>query len=415
MHAFLYVTLPAICLLLVFALGELVVRKPRRQNVWLAITFIAFALVLLRAFLLFSGWMSAVPFLYESTLAANFWIGPLSYFYIRAAVGLENEFASPAGGIRGAPNEYPDAGAGESMNTDAGRREPSNRATFSNWTRLWPHFLPGLLAWMLVVPNMLQPAATTTSRITLAMQFFDGATDALLRDLYMLLTPLALVHVAIYLGLLIRSMLLVLNLETLRRQETARAFLVMTAMSLISTACAFTGILFAIRALVEFAIGLLALVVPLMYLFQKRYPDLFEILEGLLRAEREKRARYAQSQLAGVDLKKLERRLRELMDTERVYRREDLTLPALATLLETTPHRLSEYLNKIQQISFSDFVNRHRVQAARELLLERRDETVLAIAYEVGFNSKSAFNKAFVRFAGSSPTRFRKRARRSKD
>ena len=325
--------------------------------------------------------------------------------FIRAAVGLESETAKPFGASDDAAQQTADENAGPSGS--------GNHLSLSNVAGLWPHFLPGLVACMLVIPNLFQTATVTTSRIVLAMDFFDGATDAVWQDPYMLLTLLALIHVAIYLGLLIRSMLLVLNLETLRRQESARAFLVMTAISLVSTACAFTGILFAVRALVEFAIGLLALVVPLMYLFQKRYPDLFEVLEALLRAEREKRARYAQSQLAGVDLEKLERRLAELMDTERVYRREDLTLPALATLVETTPHRLSEYLNKIQQVSFSDFVNRHRVQTARELLLARPDETVLSIAFEVGFNSKSAFNKAFVRFAGSSPTRFRKQGQRS--
>jgi AraC-like DNA-binding protein len=375
MQAFLYVTPPAVCLLIVFAAGELVVRNVRRQNVWLALIYVAYALVLTRAFLLFSGWMRAAPILYESTLPANFWIGPLIYFYIRAAVD----------------------GPGV-----AGRR------LLPNPRGIAPHFVPGLLAFLLVIPNAPQPAAATIERYVDAMRWIDGAAGGAPRDLYTLLTPLALAHVAVYLGLIVRSMLLLLNLEHLRRQATVRAFLAMTALSLVSTAIAFAGIATATRAMVEFAIGLLALVVPLMYLLQKRYPDLFEVLEGLLRAERAKRAPYPQSHLAGVDLEQLGRRLARLMDQERVYRREDLSMPVLAQLMETTPHRLSEYLNSVESVSFSDFVNQRRVRAARELLVSRPDQTVLSIAYEVGFNSKSAFNKAFARFTGESPTRFRK-------
>ena len=375
MHAFLYISLPAICLLCVFAVGELVVRNIRGRNVWLALIFFAFALVLLRAFLLFSGWMSAVPVLYESTIAVNFWIGPLIYFYLRDALGL----------------------------TRVG-----DRPLRVNLRRMAPHFVPGLVVFLLVLPNTLQPADVIRERIAVGMQHFADAPNVMREDPYMLLTPLALVHVAVYLGLLVVAMLSLLNLESLRRQETVRAFLILTALALISTASGFTGIAAGLRAPVEFAIGLLALVAPLTYLFQKRYPDLFEVLEGLLRTEREKRARYLQSRLAGVDLEQLERRLSELMDGERVYRREDLSLPALAALLQTTPHRLSEYLNNHQQISFSEFVNRRRVEASRELLRTRPDQTVLSIAYDVGFNSKSAFNKAFVRYTGVSPTEFRK-------
>lgn len=393
MGTFLYVTLPSVFLLCVFAAGELVVRNVRRQNVWLALIFVAYALVLVRAFLLLSGWMLSVPVLYESTLPVNFWIGPLIYFYIREAVGLDGRAVGPG-----------DAAIGLAGETD--------RAPCSNLRGIRLHFLPGLLVLLLLIPNVAQPAAVTIERLVGAMELIDGVAYTLPRDPYALLTPLALVHVAIYLGLLVRSMVLLLNLENLRRQETLRAFLAMATIALISTTAAFAGIVTATRAMVEFSIGLLALVVPLMYLFQKRYPDLFDVLEDLVRTEREKRARYIQSQLAGVDLETLERRLMELMDQEHVYRQDDLSMPMLAELLETTPHQLSEYLNNIQSISFSDFINQRRVHAARESLLSRPDQTVLSIAYEVGFNSKSAFNKAFARYAGVSPTRFRKKAGR---
>ena len=129
---------------------------------------------------------------------------------------------------------------------------------------------------------------------------------------------------------------------------------------------------------------------------------------------RARRSTYQQSHLSGVDLRELEERLHRLMDTERLYTRDDLSLPAFAELLGTTPHRLSEYLNTVQRVSFSDYINRRRIDAARELLLSRPNDTVLAIAYDVCFNSKSAFNTAFARFTGASPTAFRKQGQPSK-
>ena len=71
---------------------------------------------------------------------------------------------------------------------------------------------------------------------------------------------------------------------------------------------------------------------------------------------------------------------------------------------------LSLLINERTGMHFYDFVNRYRVEEAKRLLRESilRDElSILGIAYEVGFNSKSSFNTAFKKAAGITPSQYR--------
>ncbi len=120
------------------------------------------------------------------------------------------------------------------------------------------------------------------------------------------------------------------------------------------------------------------------------------------------RGRYERSRLGGVDTPAIVARLRELMELEHLYADEDLSLAGLAAEVRITPHQLSEILNQHLNQSFKHFVNDYRVAAARRLLLEDRERSVLSIAGAVGFASKSSFNAEFARIVGNSPSVFRK-------
>ncbi|MEQ9362813.1 MAG: helix-turn-helix domain-containing protein [Leptospirales bacterium] len=382
MASFEYLALPSAFLLLVFAAGELAVRGIRKRNIVLALIFAGYALILARAWLLFSGWMLSAPFLYETTLPLNFWIGPLTFYYIRAAVGARS----------------------------SGFDAPPARGAASIMRGFHLHLVPGLLVLLILIPNLFEAGHERIERIRAVMSYLHEAGEAP-RDPYVLLLPLGIVHAAIYLGLIMRDMLLLLSVKSLRNESTVRAFLLIAAIALLSSTVAIGGFLTARPDWMRFSIGLLSTIAPLLYILQRRYPSFFNELESLLQKERE-RVRYQRSQLEGVNLENLERRLTELMDGERVYVRDDLSLPGLAEMLDTTPHQLSEYFNHIRNVNFAGYVNGRRVEAAQRLLLLDQDRTVLSIAYEVGFNSKSAFNEAFAKHAGLSPTRFRKSAGR---
>lgn len=102
------------------------------------------------------------------------------------------------------------------------------------------------------------------------------------------------------------------------------------------------------------------------------------------------------------------RSIERAMTEDRVYLTPDLTLEQLATSANLPARTTSNIINRHFNMSFFDFVNYHRVEAAKALLTAEPDKSVLEISELAGFNSKSAFNRFFKKFAGVTPTEFRK-------
>lgn len=105
----------------------------------------------------------------------------------------------------------------------------------------------------------------------------------------------------------------------------------------------------------------------------------------------------------------LEERLGRVMRDDQPWRDAGLTLGDLAARVGTTPHKLSELLNARVQQSFHDYVNGFRVREVQRLLLrpESSARTLLALALEAGFASKSTFNAVFRREVGQAPSAWR--------
>jgi AraC-like DNA-binding protein len=99
-----------------------------------------------------------------------------------------------------------------------------------------------------------------------------------------------------------------------------------------------------------------------------------------------------------------------VMERDKPYLDGDLTLSKLAAKLALPSHHLSQIINERLNQNFFDLVNAHRVEEAKRKLVDpaRRHYSLLAIAEEVGFNSKSAFNAAFKKQANMTPSDFRK-------
>jgi AraC-like DNA-binding protein len=101
--------------------------------------------------------------------------------------------------------------------------------------------------------------------------------------------------------------------------------------------------------------------------------------------------------------------LHKCMLESRPYLKNDLTLAELAELVGVSSHHLSQVINEQFERNYFDFINQFRVQEAEMLLLQSAPKmSVLAIAMESGFNSKTAFYEAFKKRTGMTPTQFRK-------
>lgn len=130
-------------------------------------------------------------------------------------------------------------------------------------------------------------------------------------------------------------------------------------------------------------------------------PKLFQ--EGLKKGR-------TQTQLTSSSAQSLAQRLQDLMEKEKPYLRDDLKIGDLALLIDLPVHHLSEFLNNEVHTNFADYINRYRIQTAKELLSDPmyRSNKILAIAFEAGFSNKATFNRVFKQNTGQTPSAFRK-------
>jgi len=106
---------------------------------------------------------------------------------------------------------------------------------------------------------------------------------------------------------------------------------------------------------------------------------------------------------------KLKNEIIELMKSEKPYLKNELTIYQLARMLSTNTNYLSVVINNDFEYSFVSFINSYRINEAKQLLINKDygQYTIEAISEEVGFNSKSAFNRAFKKFTHQTPSEFR--------
>jgi AraC-like DNA-binding protein len=103
-------------------------------------------------------------------------------------------------------------------------------------------------------------------------------------------------------------------------------------------------------------------------------------------------------------------KLEKIMEEEKPYLNPELTLAELSTRLDIQKHELTDLLNHYIEKNFFSFVNEYRLRSViKKLGNEDYDHlTLMSIAYDSGFNSKSTFNSLFKQFTGTTPSQFRK-------
>lgn len=132
-------------------------------------------------------------------------------------------------------------------------------------------------------------------------------------------------------------------------------------------------------------------------------------------SDTKREGKYLKSGLSEGQLLEYQERLEQVMRSQQLYLQSDLTLPKLARIVGCSVNHLSQVINSAFGVSFFDYLNRYRVERARELLGSNNgpETAILNIAFAVGFNSNSSFYAAFKKYVGQTPAQFRRQQRRS--
>ncbi|MBN2435823.1 MAG: helix-turn-helix domain-containing protein [Spirochaetes bacterium] len=122
-----------------------------------------------------------------------------------------------------------------------------------------------------------------------------------------------------------------------------------------------------------------------------------------------KQKTYKNSSLTPQMIAQYAQEIRLAMVEEELFTDADLTLESLSRHLNLPVHHISQSINTIYKKSFSAFINSFRVEHAKKLMQNSdASKTILQIAFESGFGSKSVFNSAFKKETGTTPTQFGK-------
>lgn len=143
-------------------------------------------------------------------------------------------------------------------------------------------------------------------------------------------------------------------------------------------------------------------------------PELQHATEALGEAAEHQGKKYIKSALGADQSERIARKLLRAMQEDHLYRDPNLTLHSLSGHVGVSLNYASQTLNEYLGQSFFEFVNDWRVKEAIPLI-EADRTTVLAIAYEVGFNSRSSFYSAFKRSTGMTPTAFKAAKKASRE
>ena len=132
-----------------------------------------------------------------------------------------------------------------------------------------------------------------------------------------------------------------------------------------------------------------------------------------LTSRQAQQCKYAKSGLNAELLSDYKERLEIIMLEQQIYLRPDLTLPRLADAVGCSVNHLSQVINAGFEMSFFDYLNRHRIRHAKGLLRKLDDckGAILNVAFTVGFNSNSAFYASFKKCVGQTPAQYRREAK----
>ena len=118
--------------------------------------------------------------------------------------------------------------------------------------------------------------------------------------------------------------------------------------------------------------------------------------------------KYASSPLDQDQYAKLIARLSEYIQKEELYLQADLSLKEVAQNIQSNPSYLSQAINHYLGIGFKDYINRFRIERAKQALLDPQNAllTIEAIGQQCGFQSKSTFFRAFKKETQLTPKQY---------
>jgi AraC-like DNA-binding protein len=347
---------------LLISIGELLVRNRRMENYIFGALLFSFGIVVFQNWFISEGIVIHYPHLFYFHLTFLYFFGPIGYFAYFLTV------------------------------------LPSDRLP----AKMMVYLVPALIAMIFDVCYIFMPG--DEQRALMESLFYGGSCQAWLNMPVRLLMAGAGLQLFLYLGFLLFRFLMIWI-----REGHAMVLLISMAYlayTIFTAEMVYAGHVLPSPGLLKWGNFLISFVLLSAFLVSQRLPRFLQLI-----MEENKKRYSARSRIAGLDVDRVIHDLKYCMDGKEMFLDDELTLKDLADELSITSHQLSQLLNERLSTNFNNYVNQHRIEYAKKLLLNEPDRSVISIAYSVGFNTKSAFYNAFTRLTGTNPQDFRKENR----
>jgi len=342
-----------------FAILHLSYRKKEMLNYLSACLFFSMGCFILYIWSFMTGGIFYAPWLLYSDLAATFFIAPVIYFFVSAISGGDGKLVL-------------------------------KRAY---------HFVPAVLCFFFfIVYNLANPSIVAFYRVY-PVVYPDYnltpviTTTSVLADFWLVIYLIASLKN-------IHELLKNKNNNYIREMQILK--LIIVAMTL-SCSLLFIAHIIKNDGIVVAFLFMSCFFSTFYYIYSIRHPEF-----GHRVIKEAKRIRYENSLPESVDVKIVMARLKELLEVEKIFRDDELSLSKLSAILKITSHQLSQIINKKTGMNFRGYMNSYRIEEAKRLLLTEPDMSILEIAFSVGFNSKPTFNALFLRETGLTPRDYKK-------
>lgn len=281
------------------------------------------------------------------------------------------------------------------------------------------HFLPSLLIFLMIMPIIILDSESLVGLLngTLQVAYFDN---------WIPITLLLLVMVIIVQGIyyIPACFKLLSGYKTLIREKLSfnerisLAWLKVMTISLSIIWCILILVLLTGELFEDYLLTTMHVIAALLIIglnifglqqeniFKQLGIDVNKLTSSLTDTSTPENNKYQRSSLDKALAEKLCQSTLTFMQNEQPFLDNELSLSSLAQSLDLPTHYLSQIINQIEKQNFFEFINCYRVQFAKKLLLNT-DDTVLKIAMDSGFNSKTTFYKAFKKDTFISPSQYR--------
>jgi AraC-like DNA-binding protein len=270
--------------------------------------------------------------------------------------------------------------------------------------RDWAHFILPALVFIGLIPYYFESSAGKAGRISL---FFENSGREAFAGLWgehflEYLYAAGIFTIFVYIVFTFRNIAFIWKLTILKTEKAAQLLALVLSIAFLACFSSLFTLLLNDFMFMRIAAALVTMGACIKFLSGYRYPQFNQSIDTVIN-----QAKYRKSYLKDMDLKLLNKKLSALMESEKLYRDDELSLSSLSARLDISIHQLSQFINETLNKNFYQFVNEYRIEEARDLLQNKREANILEIAYEVGFNSKSSFNRAFSKLVGKTPAVYR--------